>query len=141
MGSTAEILANKHYPLYYVAIHENDDPQPVIVCLSVCARASLLFSKSVQFDPSGTKVFFLLFGWWDFFFIFFFLFRGKKLFYILYCYCNDAIHPLRMLATRKSQPTHLDTQLYMHARREYVCWSVPLVCVCVIFGRMSRREA
>jgi hypothetical protein len=46
-----------------------------------------------------------------------------------------------MLATRKSQPTHLDTQLYMHARREYVCWSVPLVCVCVIFGRMSRREA
>jgi hypothetical protein len=70
MGSTAEILANKHYPLYYVAIHENDDP-PVIVCLSVCARASLLFSKSVQFDPSGTKVFFLLFGWWDFFFFFF----------------------------------------------------------------------
>jgi hypothetical protein len=83
MGSTAEILANKHYPLYYVAIHENDDP-PVIVCLSVCARASLLFSKSVQFDPSGTKVFFLLFGWWDFFFFFFYsVEKNYSIFYIV----------------------------------------------------------
>lgn len=38
-----------------------------------------------------------------------------------------------MFGTRKSQPTHLDnTQLY--ARREYVCWSVPLVCVCYIWS-------
>lgn len=105
MGSTAEILANKHYPLYYVAIHENDDPQPVIVCLSVsvCARASLFLSKSVQFDPWGTKVFFFTFWMVGFFFFFFYSVEKKYSFYI-FIVTMRSIHCGCLVPGNPSQP-------------------------------------